>query len=652
MTRTGRIVIDNVSPVSPHGYPAKALVGDAIDLAATVFRDGHGLLAVRARCALAQPAATKATGLVAALTAGYNDRFTGSVTLDRPGLHHLFVDAWTRRYATWRRDVERWMEAGEDVTGELEPGAAILEDLSASLAEPSRRRVADAVATMRSDVCSLRVRLDAAFDDALVEIVDAVVDPTDHTVSGPWPIRVERRRAGLGAWYEFFPRSEGGFGLPPDRATNAADRLDAIAAMGFDVVYLPPIHPIGMTKRKGVDGSTWAIGSPAGGHDALEPSLGTLDDFATFVERAGSLGLEIALDYALQCSPDHPWVAEHPEWFRRRPDGSIRYAENPPKRYEDIVPLEFWPASEGDRIALWEACRDVLRVWIDRGVAIFRVDNPHTKPIAFWEWVIPQIWATNPEVVFLSEAFTHPAMMHRLAEVGFSQSYTYFAWRHDAYEVRSYLEELAHGPDSAYFRPNLWPNTPDILAGVLRGGNRAAFQLRALLAALGSPSYGIYSGYELCENIPASEVSEDYADSEKFRARRRDWSDPVSLAPFLARLNQIRRSFPGSFERLDNIWFHHSEDDRVLVFQKGRIVVVVNFDTASVVETTVHGSFGSAAAEAGGPFVVRDLLDGTTYTWHGSANYVRLDPSERVAHVLLIEPGSDGTDLPDDEAGR
>ena len=641
MNPTGRIVIDNFQPATPHGYPAKALVGDTVDVGATIFRDGHGVLAARVRVIPATEAAHTPPVASADLVLGYDDHFSGSVVLDRPGLHHVYIDAWTRRYATWRRDVERWLEAGEDVTAELEPGAAILEELSVALADAPRRRIEDAVDTMRSTTCSLRVRLDAAFDDALVELVETVVDPIDHTVSGPWPVRVERRRAGVGAWYEFFPRSEGGFAPPAPGATNATDRLDAIAAMGFDVVYLPPVHPIGATKRKGADGSPWAIGSPAGGHDALEPSLGSLEDFGRFVERAGALGLEVALDYALQCSPDHPWVAEHPEWFRRRPDGSIRYAENPPKRYEDIVPLEFWPHSEHDRVALWEACHDVLQTWIDRGIRIFRVDNPHTKPIAFWEWLIARVLAEHPDVVFLSEAFTRPAMMHRLAEVGFSQSYTYFAWRHDPWDVRSYLEELADGPDSGYFRPNLWPNTPDILAGVLRRGNRGAFELRVLLAALSSPSYGIYSGYELGENVPLSETSEEYADSEKFRSRRRDWSDPTSLAPVLRRINQIRRRWPDTFGNLAGIMFHHVEDHRVLAFQKGRIVVVLNFDTVNVVETMVHGTFGAISAERGDPFVVRDLLDDATYTWTGSANYVRLDPSERVAHVMLVEPTAD-----------
>jgi starch synthase (maltosyl-transferring) len=384
-------------------------------------------------------------------------------------------------------------------------------------------------------------------------------------------------------------------------------------------------------------GSPWAIGSSEGGHLAIEPSLGTDADFDRFVARARELGMEVALDYALQCSPDHPWVAEHPEWFRRRPDGTIRYAENPPKRYQDIYPLEFWPP-EPHRTELWTACREVLEHWIARGVRVFRVDNPHTKAVAFWEWVIPAIWSRTPDVVFLAEAFTRPAMMHRLAELGFSQSYTYFTWRDEPWEVREYLEELVRGPDSQTFRPNFWPTTPDILAGPLRGGNRAAFQLRAVLAALTVPSWGVYSGYELMENVPASPDNEEFADSEKYRVVERDWSEPGSLAPFITMLNETRRSEP-AFADLHDLTFHHSENDRILAWSKGRVLVVANFDTERAQETTVWVDLGALGLGGDASYRMVDLLDGgTAYEWQGSGNYVRLDPSRQVAHAFRVEP--------------
>jgi starch synthase (maltosyl-transferring) len=631
---TGRVVIDPVALTTAHGYPLKALVGHEVPVTATVFRDGHGERGARLRW---RPIGVP-RWQTAPMVAGDDDRWTAAATFDEPGLHEIVVDGWTRRYATWQRDLERWLAVGEDVTAELLVGAGILEELLASVPADQRGRVEDAIATLRSERCATRVRLDAGFDDALVAIVDQVPDPGDLTESVPIVVRVERERAGVGAWYELFPRSEGGL-------AGATKRLDAIAEMGFDVVYLPPIHPIGVTGRKGRGnapvaqaddvGSPWAIGSSEGGHCAIDPSLGTFEDFDRFVARAGELGMEVALDYALQCSPDHPWVTEHPEWFRRRADGSIRYAENPPKRYQDIYPLEFWPPAH-DRVALWEACREVLEFWIARGVRVFRVDNPHTKAVAFWEWLIPAIWEKAPDVVFLAEAFTRPAMMHRLAEVGFSQSYTYFTWRDEPWEVYEYLQEISHGPDATYFRPNFWPTTPDILAGVLRHGNRAAFELRAVLAALLSPSWGIYSGYEHLENEPASPDNEEFADSEKYRIVPRDWTEP-GLAPFLGRLNEIRRGHRG-FSRLHDLTFHYTDNDRFLAWSKGDVLVVANFDTDAAQETTVFADLGALGLPDDAPFRVVDLLDDDrAYTWRGSANYVRLDPSERVAHVFAVE---------------
>jgi starch synthase (maltosyl-transferring) len=429
--------------------------------------------------------------------------------------------------------------------------------------------------------------------------------------------------------------------------------LEYVADLGFDVVYLPPIHPIGRTNRKGPGntlvagpddpGSPWAIGAAEGGHDAIEPGLGTEADFDAFVARAGELGLEVALDFALQCSPDHPWVRDHPEWFTRRPDGSIRYAENPPKKYQDIHPIDFWPDEEADRVALWEACRDVLLGWADRGIRTFRVDNPHTKPVAFWAWCIAEVRARHPETIFLAEAFTAPAMMAKLAEVGFSQSYTYFTWRTAAWELRDYVEELTTGPLADYMRPSFWPNTPDILSGPLRRGPRAAFALRLVLAATLVPTYGIYSGYELCENQPASESNEEYAASEKYELKDRDYTAFDSLAPFIEQVNGIRRRHPDVWA-LRDVRFHHSDNEQLLAYTRGHaerdlILVVVNLDPATAQDTTVRLDLGAIGLSHSLPYQVVDELTGDSYTWRGPDNYVRLDPSAgQVAHIFRVVP--------------
>jgi starch synthase (maltosyl-transferring) len=417
-------------------------------------------------------------------------------------------------------------------------------------------------------------------------------------------------------------------------------------------VYLPPIHPIGTSARKGPDnslnakpgdpGSPWAIGSPEGGHTAVHPDLGTIEDFRRFCTEASDRGLEIALDYALNCTPDHPWVHDHPEWFKRRPDGTIKYAENPPKKYQDIVNINFWPDDEADRVALWEACRDVLRHWIDVGVRIFRVDNPHTKPIAFWAWVIDEIRRKHPDVILLSEAFTKPRVMAKLAEVGFTQSYTYFTWRSSAWELREYVEELAYGPTAGYLRPNFWPNTPDILAGPLRDGPPAAFRVRFLLAATLVPNYGMYSGYELYENEPASDDNEEYLNSEKYELRRRDWGRADSLAPFITQINDVRRRHP-AFQQLDNIRFHQADDDRFLVYSKGDVasgdlvLVVVNLDPHEAHGTTLGLDLGGMGLPGSGKYYAHDELTGETFAWEGSRPFVLLDPhAGQIAHVLSL----------------
>ncbi|HZD65941.1 MAG TPA: maltotransferase domain-containing protein, partial [Acidimicrobiales bacterium] len=511
----GRIVIDDVRPRTPSGrFPAKAVVGEAVRVSADVFKEGHDRLAGRVRW---RPEGGK--WAEAPLHDLGNDRFMATMEPATLGRHEVVVEAWTDEWATWRHRVTTKLGVGDDVELELEEGARLLAGRAMLLPEDERGPLLGAARAARSTGRPVPERLASALAEEVAAAMAGPLGARDLTGSAPTPLWVDRPRALVGAWYELFPRSEGGL-------AGAGERLRAVADMGFDVVYLPPVHPIGATWRKGRDnalvagpgdpGSPWAIGGPEGGHTEVHPDLGTLDDLASFLDRASSLGLEVALDYALQCSPDHPWVRDHPEWFHHRPDGSIAYAENPPKKYQDIVPINFWPEREADRAALWQACRDVLTTWIARGVRIYRVDNPHTKPMAFWAWLIPSVQAEHPDVVFLSEAFTRPKVMAKLAEVGFSQSYTYFTWRTSASELRAYATELTQGPLADYFRPSFWPNTPDILAGPPRRGPRPAFKSRLVLAATLVPSYGLYSGYELEENEPASETTEEYAHSEKY----------------------------------------------------------------------------------------------------------------------------------------
>jgi starch synthase (maltosyl-transferring) len=592
----GRIVVDDLRPRTPEGFPAKAVVGEAVRISADVFKDGHDVLAGQVRW---RPKA-KGNGkwLTAPLHHAGNDRWEAVVEPTTLGLHEFVVEAWTDRYATWHHKVTAKQAAGQDVTVELLEGEGLEAD-------------------------------DGPGDDV--------------TTSPPMPLWVDRERALVGAWYELFPRSFGGL-------AGVRDHLPHVAELGFDVLYLPPIHPIGRGYRKGPNntltatpddpGSPWAIGSEEGGHTAIHPDLGTFTDFEALVERAHELGMEIALDYALQCSPDHPWVKEHPEWFHRRPDGSIAYAENPPKKYQDIYPINFWPAAEADRTALWDACKEIVDFWIGKGVRIFRVDNPHTKPVAFWAWMIPAVQAEHPDVLFLAEAFTKPKMMAKLAEVGFSQSYTYFTWRTAAWELQEYLDELAHGPKADFMRPNFWPNTPDILAGPLRGGPPAAFRQRLVLAATLVPSYGIYSGYELCENEPMSDANEEYLRSEKYEVKDRDWDSPRSLAPFVAQVNDIRRRHP-ALHRLRNIRFHHSANEQVLAYSKHTddrsdvVLVVVNLDPQNTQEATLGLDLGYLGLPWDMPFEAYDELSGQSFRWQGAEPYVRLDPHQ-AAHILHL----------------
>ncbi|MDP9389405.1 MAG: alpha-1,4-glucan--maltose-1-phosphate maltosyltransferase [Actinomycetota bacterium] len=636
-----RIVVDDVRPRTPCGFPAKAVVGETVRVSADVFKDGHDLLAAHVRW---RPAGTDKWS-VAPMRELSNDRWEAVVEPTTLGRHEVVVEAWTDRYGTWRHKVTTKVGAGQDVGVELEEGALLFEACAGEVGKEDARFLTALAAGLRDPATPQAQRLAPALDSRLRELFAGPLGASDVTPASAVPLWVDRERALVGAWYELFPRSFGGL-------AGAAQRLPAVADMGFDIVYLPPVHPIGRAHRKGRNnaveaqpgdvGSPWAIGGPEGGHTAVHPDLGTLEDFDALVERAHALGMEIALDYALQCSPDHPWVAEHPEWFHHRPDGSIAYAENPPKKYQDIYPINFWPDREQDRRALWQACLDILRFWIGHGVRVFRVDNPHTKPVAFWEWLIPAVQADHPDVLFLAEAFTRPKMMAKLAEVGFTQSYTYFTWRTAGAELEEYLEELAHGPKADYMRPNFWPNTPDILSGPLRNGPPAAFRQRLVLAATMTPSYGIYSGYELCENEPASPANEEYLYSEKYELKQRDWSNPRSLAPFIALLNDARRRHP-ALQRLRTIHFHGSDNPSLIAYSKHTedrsdvVLTVVNLDP----HATHHGFLDLDLAILGlpwdQPYEAFDELSGQSFPWQGGRPYVRLDPYQ-AAHVLHLRP--------------
>jgi starch synthase (maltosyl-transferring) len=650
----GRIPVVDVRPLVLQGRrPAKAVVGEAFEVSATVFREGHD--AVAANVVLRDPEGRTGPWTPMRELAPGTDRWGATVCAASTGHWTYTVEAWSDPVSTWRHHAGIKIPAGIDTELVLEEGARLYERAAAGVPKSKgRREVVLAAADALRDVGrGAAARLAAARTPEVDRVLAR--HPLRELVSRsqPLPLLVERERALYGSWYEFFPRSESGYLDPPVHGTfrSAAERLPAIARMGFDVVYLPPIHPIGTTYRKGPDntlsagaydvGVPWAIGSPEGGHDAVHPDLGTIDDFDAFVRRAEREGLEIALDFALQCSPDHPWVEKHPEWFHHRADGSIAYAENPPKKYQDIYPIAF----DQDMPGLVQETLRVLRYWMSHGVRIFRVDNPHTKPVVFWERVIADINRTDPDVIFLAEAFTRPAMMRTLGAIGFQQSYTYFTWRNTKEELTDYLGELS-GEAAAYMRPNFFVNTPDILHEFLQHGGRPAFELRAVLAATLSPTWGVYSGFELCENTPLRAGSEEYLNSEKYQLRPRDWESAEregrSIAPLLGALNTIRRRSP-ALRQLRDLHFHHTDKDAVIAYSKSvtdgsgsnTVVVVVNLDPHHTQEATVSLDMPQLGLDWHESVPVRDELTGETYNW-GRANYVRLEPGHSPAHILTV----------------
>jgi starch synthase (maltosyl-transferring) len=658
----GRIPILDLFPaVAELRFTPKAFVGEVVPFGAVVFREGHDI--VGARLEVETPVG-EVTEYPLSPTDDGTDRFRTLVQLGEQGVWRYRIRAYGDDYATWEHVATIKIPAGLDVPVTLLIGAELFETASADASRHPDDRLAFAeVATvLRNETLPAAARLAAARTPAVRRAIADRPFESIPTHSEWHDVLVERTTAGRGAWYEFFPRSIGAKKNPDGSFRSgtfrsAAKRLPAVAAMGFDVLYLPPIHPIGRSFRKGPNntlnagphdpGSPWAIGSAEGGHDAVHPDLGTISDFKYFLTAAKKAGLEVALDFALQASPDHPWVTEHPEWFTTLPDGSIAFAENPPKKYQDIYPINFDNDPEGIRA---ESLR-VLRHWITLGVKIFRVDNPHTKPLDFWEYVIATINAESPDVVFLAEAFTRPAIMQGLAKVGFQQSYTYFTWRNTKEELTEFLTGLAH--DTADFmRPNLWVNTPDILTQFLQFGGRAAYKIRAAIAATAAPTWAVYSGYELMENI-ARPGAEENIDSEKFEYRPRDFAKAeaagLSLAPYITRLNEIRHAHP-ALGQLRNLDVHWSDDDAILVYSKylaaeftgtgsaDAIIVIANVDPHSVRETRVHFDVARFGLAGAGEFRVTDLLTGDSYIWGVSNNFVRLDAFTNPVHIFHVEP--------------
>ncbi len=655
----GRIPVLDVGPVVQGGrWPAKAVVGEAVEITARVFREGHD--AVAATAVLVAPDGAERSVRMTVVNPGL-DTYRAELVPDAVGRWSFRVEGWSDPYGTWRHDAAIKVEAGVDVELMLAEGAMLLERAAERDGLP-----ADVVRTLRDAVTGLRdarrrpplARLEAGLAPEVAAALETAPLRDHLTSSATYPLVVQRERALVGSWYEMFPRSEGATYDPATKEwrsgtlRTAAERLPAIAEMGFDVVYLTPVHPIGTTYRKGRNnsltcapgdpGSPYAIGSPDGGHDAIHPDLGTFDDFDAFVARARELGLEVALDLALQCSPDHPWVTQHPEWFTTRVDGSIAYAENPPKKYQDIYPLNF----DNDPEGIYAEIRRVLQVWIDHGVTAFRVDNPHTKPLEFWERLIADVNAAHPDVLFLAEAFTRPAMMHALGMIGFHQSYTYFTWRTTAEEIGEYLEEVS-GEASAYMRPSFWPTTHDILTPFMQHGGAAAFALRAVLAATGSPTWGIYSGYELVENVPRPGV-EEQIDNEKYEYKPRDWAaaEAIGISRLLTQLNAIRREHP-ALQRLRGLTVHPTSNDGLLCFSRrvdaassptgsaDTVLVVVTVDPHNVREGTVTLDLAALGLPPGSTFAAQDLLSGAVYAW-GETPYVRLDPFHQVAHIISV----------------
>jgi starch synthase (maltosyl-transferring) len=643
-----RVVIENVYPEINGGrFPVKRTVGQTVRVEADIHTDGHDLIAAF----LLHRESDTPTWSETPMIPIENDRWTGVFRVDALGRTVYTLQAWVARFLSWQRDLSKKMEAGQEISVDLLVGVALAEDAAKRAKGAERRKLLAFARSIRpgegrgAPECAA-----AALDEELGLLADRYPDRTLSTGYGrELPVVVDRERARFGAWYELFPRS---CSPEPGRHGTFKDveaRLPYVASMGFDVLYLPPIHPIGRVNRKGRNnatvarpedvGSPWAIGTAEGGHKAVHPQLGTIGEFEDLVRAARGQGIEIAMDIAFQCAPDHPYVTEHPEWFRMRPDGTVQYAENPPKKYEDIIPFDFdtprW-------MELWEELKSIVLFWAGRGVRIFRVDNPHTKPFAFWEWLIAGIQREHPEAIFLAEAFTRPKVMYRLAKAGFTQSYTYFAWRNTKPELEAYFRDLAQTEVREYFRPNLWPNTPDILTEHLQYGGRPAFMARLVLAATLGASYGIYGpAFELCAHVALAPGREEYRDSEKYEIRTWDTDRPDSLREFIALVNRIRRESP-PLQSDDNLRFHPVDNDQLIAYSKsaengsGTVLVVVNLDPRHTQSGWVELPLEEFGLSAAAPFQGHDLLSGARFLWQGRRFFVELDPSAVPAHIIRL----------------
>ncbi|MCG7633913.1 DUF3416 domain-containing protein [Gordonia McavH-238-E] len=650
----GRMGIDDIAPlVSAGQQPAKAVVGEYFPISTTAWREGHDALGVT----LHVEAPRREAFDIRMIPAPEPDTFNAAFVPDAVGFWSYRIEAWSDPYATWRSAVIKKLDAGQgaaDLANDIETGARVLDTAAGLVSGEDRELLLDAARQLRARRRRVENRVGLAISDEVVELLSAHPVRELVTKSRTYRVWVDRTRALFGSWYELFPRSTGGWdgeGNPVHGTfLTAAQDLPRVADMGFDVVYLPPIHPIGEVNRKGPNntlvagpddvGSPWAIGSADGGHDAIHPLLGSEEDFEYFVGRARELGLEVALDLALQCAPDHPWAIEHPEWFTTQPDGTIAFAENPPKKYQDIYPLNF----DNDRNGIYRAVLKVVLHWVGLGVDIFRVDNPHTKPPNFWEWLISEVKKRHPDVLFLSESFTRPARLYGLARLGFTQSYTYFTWKTLKWELEQFGREIADHADEA--RPNLFVNTPDILHASLQHGGPGMFALRAALAATLAPTWGVYSGYELYEHVAVTEGSEEYLNSEKYELRPRDYkaaaSRGESLEPWITSLNEIRRRHP-ALQQLRNIHFHHVDNPSLIAYSKidpvsgDRVVVIINLNPFGAEDSTVWLDLPKLGFEWYDHFSVRDEVSGEEYWW-GQDNYVRLEPWRAVAHILALPP--------------
>jgi starch synthase (maltosyl-transferring) len=645
--RPPRVCIENVEPEIDGGrFAVKRTVLDKFNVRADIHADGHDVIAAAVR----YRKAGNSEWSEAPMTLLGNDRWQRSFTVPQVGRYEYTIEAWIDSFKSWRSSFIKKAEAGQDVSPDLLIGADLVEAAAGRAPEPHDHLLRDSAARLRETNAPLEERIGVVMDREVDRVTRLYPDrSTSAKYEKVLAITVDRERARFGSWYEMFPRS---CASEPGRHGTFKDceqKLAYVAEMGFDVLYFPPIHPIGRTNRKGKNnsavaepgdvGSPWAIGSEEGGHKSIDPQLGTLEDFRSLISRARGHGIEIALDLAFQCSPDHPWLREHPDWFRRRPDGSIQYAENPPKKYEDIIPLDF---ETSDWRALYHELLSVVLFWIEQGIRIFRVDNPHTKPYGFWEWMISRVKSLHPETIFLSEAFTRPKVMYRLAKLGFSQSYTYFTWRQTAKELRDYVTELTRTTASEFFRPNLWPNTPDILPEHLQVGGRPAFLLRLVLAATLGSNYGIYGpAFELCENVPLGPGLEEYLNSEKFVIREWDREQAESLRPLIAKVNAIRKENK-ALQSNRNLQFHPVTNHQLLAYSKhtddrsNLILIVANLDVNHVQSGYVDLPLSELNIETMRPFQVHDLLSGQRYLWSGPRNYVELDPKSMPVHIFQL----------------